>query len=136
MTPAKFHHDEVAPARTLAEAEAQVAVCNYVQPWFLAAVDAGEIDPATLPSEWDPESGSYHEPITNRAWPHITDGVWAQVDRYQDERRFRVEVAAIRPDFDRHQFCLVRVVEGRDRAMALVRRTLRVAQAFIQQETK
>ncbi len=138
----------VAP-RTRDEAVAQALLLPSVQSWFLAAWARGPVtrDEVTgtwfegPPTEGDPSGRivlSYYGQIENQAFPHILDGIYAEVRREivspaprNGRVTYWVDCQSTRLDWTRRQFNLGRRVESYDDGVALVLRWIRLAQAFL-----
>lgn len=138
----------VAP-RTRGDAVAQALLLPSVQPWFLAAWARGPVARDELAGTWfeeplaegDPSGRtvlSYYGLTPNQAFPHIQDGIYAEVRREivspapkSGRVTYWVDCHATRLDWTRRQFGLGRRVESYDDGVAMILRWMRLAQAFL-----
>ena len=79
------------------------------------------------------EYAVYHEPFQNRAFPHIQDGIYAEIVSYQGID-YLVSCHATRPTRKREQDSLVERVKTYEEAKALVLAWIPVAQTWIRED--
>ena len=72
----------------------------------------------------------YHEPMKNRHYPHLEDGIYAEIIQARGSLRFVVDFHVTRPDRSREQSGIAKFVESYEAGKRLFGEWLPTARAF------